>query len=414
MIQNSGPTHAVKYLIFFYGALGIVYWILFLSPGNGDEGLISLYLAEGTENGFQWLIQTGDFSVPYSLVVYPLSWIFPSYMALRIGGLLGLMFLYFYLNHRLKYKSQGFRNHLLFYLFSGSFLLGTNDNLLFCLLTVFFTEVFLVLEKRQQRIPLYAWACVVTALFTREMTVIYIPVMLLGMYMAYYQKRILRKEFLAVLVTIVFWIGLNIPSLLYNQRLGFDNKNTNDQEEMTWVQRQYLSQRYANEGKIPQFQHVSWEETMEYIQQHGEESLPRTNLEALFFDFLFTLKEFVTDFIFTIYAGFRQSGLAVFFPAIGFILYFKSRNPVYFFLASSQLLIMLIVSFLIISYVEIRWMSPVFIMGILGLEKAIQSQYRKLTYLDVSNQYILLALGLYGCWRYISLIKGTEAFQSLI
>lgn len=414
MIKITSVAQVVKPLVLFYVFLGILYWVIFLAPGEGDEGLMSLYLEEGKHQGFYWLIQAGNFSLPYSLIVYPLCFIFPCYMALRIGSLAGSLFLFFYLKRRLNFKSQSFKNHILFYLFSGSFLLGTNDNLLFCLLTVFFTEVFLVLVKRQERIPLYALACMVTALFTRMMAIIYFPVIIYGLFLVYFRKGIYRKEYLTVFATGFLWFGLNIPSIQSNGLISFDNKDTIFQLGLTWVQRQYLSQIYANEGKIPQFSHVTWEQTLEYVQENGDENLPKTSLEAILFDISFTLKEFVKDFIYMVYSGIRQSGLAVMFPLIGLSLYFKTGNRGYFFLGASQLFTMLAISFLIISYIEIRWLAPVFIMGIIGLESMIQSSKRTTNYFDICNQCILLALGIYGSWRYISLIKTTQFFQSLI
>lgn len=82
-------------------------------------------------------------------------------------------------------------------------------------------------------------------------------------------------------------------------------------------------------------------------------------------------------------------------------------------MGGAQLFLMLAISFLIISYIEIRWLAPVFIMGVVGLEDAFRYKYAP-SYLEISNQVILLALGLYGSWRYISMIQGTHVFKSLI
>ncbi len=183
MIDAATAGKVLKTIVLIYNFLGVLYWIYFLMTGEGDEGLMALYLYESKIKGFYWLIQAGNFSIPFSLLAYPLSLVFPSYLALRISSLLGTVFLFFYLDKALNLKSKNFRIHLLFYLSSGSFLLGTNDNLLFCLLTVFFTEVYLVLVKRQERVPRYALISMVTALFTRQMAVIYIPVILAGLFL---------------------------------------------------------------------------------------------------------------------------------------------------------------------------------------------------------------------------------------
>lgn len=99
------------------------------------------------------------------------------------------------------------------------------------------------------------------------------------------------------MVSALFWFGLNLPSFQQNGLISFDNKDSKNQMGMTWVQRQYLSQLYANEGKLPEFTHVTWKETYEYVEENGEESLPKTSLKAIFFDLSLTFKEFVKDFV---------------------------------------------------------------------------------------------------------------------
>lgn len=413
MIKPLTAGKTLKPIVLIYALVSISYWMFFLAAGVGDEGLMAHYLEESKVKGYYWLIQAGNFSIPYSLLVYPLGLLVPGFVALRISSLIGVVFLFIYLTKVMDFKSANFRNHLLFYLFSGSFLLGTNDNLLFCLLTVFFTEVYLVLVKRQERLPVYALISVVTSLFTRQMAVIYLPVILAGLFLVYFRKKIFWKEYQAILVTSLFWFGLNLPSIQENGFISFDNKDTKSQLGMSWVQRQYLSQLSANEGKIPEFSHVTWEETYEYVQENGQGSLPRTNLEALVFDPLLTVKEFLKDFAYMIYSGFRQCGLAVVFPVFGLGLFYKSGNKGIGYLSLSQSFLMLSISFIIISYVEIRWLAPVFLMGLIGLEESIRSKQAPV-HLDLVNQLILFALSIYGSYRYARMIQGTEVFQSFL
>jgi hypothetical protein len=413
MITPTTAGKTLKPIVLIYALLGISYWVFFLAAGEGDEGLMALYLDESKVRGYYWLIQAGNFSIPFSLLVYPLSLLVPSFVALRISSLIGVVFLFIYLNKVLDFKSVNFKNHLLFYLSSGSFLLGTNDNLLFCLLTVFFTEVYFVLVKRQERIPRYALISVVTSLFTRQMAVIYLPVILAGLFLVYFRKKIFWKEYQAILITSLFWFGLNLPSIQANGFISFDNKDSESQLGMTWVQKQYLSQLSANEGRIPQFSHVTWEETYEYVQKNGQESLPRTSLEALVFDPILTLKEFIKDFSYMIYSGFRQCGLAVIFPILGIWHFVKSGNKGMGYLSMSQLFLMLTISFIIISYIEIRWLAPVFLMGLIGLYESIRAKQAPVQ-LDLINQLTLLALSLYGSYRYVRLIQSTEVFQSFL
>lgn len=73
----------------------------------------------------------------------------------------------------------------------------------------------------------------------------------------------------------------------------------------------------------------------------------------------------------------------------------------------------LAISFIVISYDEIRWLAPVFIMELIGLQESIRSKQAPVQ-LDLIHQITLLALSLYGSYRYVWLIQSTEVFQSFL
>lgn len=69
MTKTTTPAKALKLLVLFYAILSISYWIFFLATGEGDKGLIAIYLDETKVRGFYWLKQAGNFSVPFSFIV---------------------------------------------------------------------------------------------------------------------------------------------------------------------------------------------------------------------------------------------------------------------------------------------------------------------------------------------------------
>ena len=391
--------------ILLYSILGISYWFFFLEPGMGDEGMMALYLDEATESGLYRLLQSGKYSIPHAILVYPLSLIFPSYLSLRILSLLGTTFIFYYLCRRHAPNSVEFKLHLLFYLTSGSFLLGTNDNLLICFLLVFISESLLYFSGKSPRIPAAAWFCLVSAFFTREMAIIYLPLILGIVVYIQLTKRVGYREGLLIMGSIAFWIILNLPAIGQNGAVSFDSKNVAAQENVTWPQRQYLSQIYANQGLIPEFSHVSWEETRNYLLKNGEDSLPSTTFDSLLFDIQLTWKEFWKDWFFILKAGFRQTGLAILFPFLGWFLLGK-KDSFLKLLGTGQLVQMLIFAVLIISYVEIRWLAPALLIGIIGLEKITESS-EKGPVIRTLNEWMLLVLASYGIFKYVLLIKGT-------
>ncbi|MBN7799920.1 hypothetical protein J0A67_03560 [Algoriphagus aestuariicola] len=298
--------------------------------------------------------------------------------------------------------------HLLFYLASGSFFLGTNDNLFVCFLVVFFSEVVLFISRQSDRISGFAWFCLVSAFFTREMAVVYLPLIACMTLFIFNSSKFRPKEAGLVIGSVAFWIVLNIPSIAHHGSLSFDNKEMAKQNGITWPQRQYLSQLYATQGIIPELSHVSWEETRSYLEKNGKDSLPSSTFDSLVFDISFTWKEFWKDFLYLIYSGFRQVGLVIFFPFLMFITPTKENQAIRL-IGFGQLLQMLVFSAIIISYIEIRWLAPAFILGILGMDLLLKSREGK-AQVDFINQIVLTALSIYGIFAYIHLIGNTRTW----
>ena len=386
-----------------YCVLGITFWMFFQPEGLGDEGLMSLYLDEGKKMGFYSFFSSANFSVPHGLLAYPLSLVLPNFIALRLISLIGSIFIWVYLSRKSLMRNSFAGPHLAFYIASGSFLIGTNDTLLFCFLVVFLFESYLVMEGYQKELPAYAYFSLVSAFFTREFSIIYLPLVATALLLIFRDKYQFYPGMKILMGSILFWLVLNLPPLIHQGKIGYDNKNIeNKQLDCTWTQRQYLSQLKANADEIPEFSHVTWEETRAYLDQNGENSLPRTFSESIFFDMKMTVKEFVKDFLFLIKAGIRNIGLAIFFPVLVFVINFKKPSLGNYFVGIGQFAMMSIFSLIIISYIEIRWLAPVFLIGIVALNLGIKQLKNKNW--DLINRISLGLLSLYGILTYWRMI----------
>ncbi|GAB3218803.1 hypothetical protein GCM10027454_07070 [Algoriphagus aestuariicola] len=240
------------------------------------------------------------------------------------------------------------------------------------------------------------------------MAVVYLPLIACMTLFIFNSSKFRPKEAGLVIGSVAFWIVLNIPSIAHHGSLSFDNKEMAKQNGITWPQRQYLSQLYATQGIIPELSHVSWEETRSYLEKNGKDSLPSSTFDSLVFDISFTWKEFWKDFLYLIYSGFRQVGLVIFFPFLMFITPTKENQAIRL-IGFGQLLQMLVFSAIIISYIEIRWLAPAFILGILGMDLLLKSREGK-AQVDFINQIVLTALSIYGIFAYIHLIGNTRTW----
>lgn len=391
----------LRLLVGVYGIVSLYYWFFKLPAGSGDEGLMAIYLEEANSVGLLKYIGVGNFSIPHLLALYLPSQILPPFLALRIVTLGFTLFLYLYIIKRFPVKYPEFRYHLLFYLFSGSFFLGTNDTMMIFFLIIFFLECYRVIDGLDSEIASYAPIALVTAFFTREMTIIYFPIIFLAILLLWNKKMFSKRIILLTIGSFIFWIILNIPSLVKNQKISFDNKIQEKQMGVSWEQLQYLSQLYVNEGKLPENQHLKWGEVREYLNIHGEKSLPNSTLEAILFDPELTIKEAFKDFGSIMVSGLRQISLGIIFPFLVLVMFFfkKPLRRSLLFLSVSVLLMMIIFSIIIISYIEIRWLAASFLLSIMGLYIVMNDILNKNEYRLV-NILVLILLNLYGIFTY--------------
>ncbi|HAT63271.1 MAG TPA: hypothetical protein DCS66_01550 [Flavobacteriaceae bacterium] len=376
-----------------------VYYFLNKPAGSGDESLFINDIHFISENGWFLAIKKG-ISIPYMLIVYPISKMVSGAIVLRLVNLFLFLGLVSYFKFHVKIKSVDFYFLLMFFFSSlGYFLVGTNDTLFIVAMAIFLAEShFLIQEKTSRNITLWCISLILT-FFTRQLFIPFIPIVALVFFLLLKQKKVTFKKLLIPFLVFLGFVALNYPSISSNGKLSYDSKNPPEGVTATWAQRQYLAQIWVNEGKIKNYNHPTWEQTDQYLVENGEGSLPSSVWSSLTFDLELTLKEFVKDFIYIIQYSLRSMGLMVLitlflglkYLAKGFKLNDGTLIPIILLLSAT------IFSVVIISFIELRWLASVFIATILYYQ--LKSERNEISKLWVSANFCFITLlCLYGSY----------------
>ena len=370
-----------------------------LTPeGAGDEGLFISDLDYIKSYGWIAAIEKG-IALTYLILAYPLSLIVKNYVALRITNMLLLLFLFFYFSKWGSIKNKQFYNYLLLISASGFFLAGTNDTLFIVSMVIFFNETYKFLEKEENSNGSLLLCSVIIAFFTRELIYIYIPLILLSSFLIWKIKGKVWNQWYIPVSLLITLLVVNMPCIEKNQHISYDNKNPDSSIKATWVQRQYLAQLLVNDNKIPNQTHPSWEETDAYLLKHGENSLPRTTAEGIFFDFKLTVLEFFKDFSSTVFLSIRQTGI-MYISVIAYLFFavFQRRINTNLFLPFVGLFVVAVFSFIIISFVEGRWLLVSYIVAILYYSN-LEVNKKLPQKLILLNHAVLILVMFYGSFK---------------
>jgi len=379
-------------------AIVVAVYIIQISAGRGDEFYFISDLKLINSDGWITAIKKG-ISIPYLLLAYPFTFIFKYHVALRLVSLILTLGLFFYFKKRFNF-STSFYFYLTFYLCTTIFFFyGTNDTFFNVSLIVFFSEIFLLYSYKKFNSNI-AFIALIMAFFTRALTLIYLPIILIGLFVIYKFRVNFALKLRYSIVVFILILSVNIPSLKENGTLSYDLKSPPKSIKATWGQRQYLAQLLINKDELKKGSHPTWTETQEYINLNGKKSLPVSISDAIFFDFKLTIKEFLKDFGNTLFLGFRQLGLIlILILVIPLINFSKNRKLEYnYFLPASFLIMIAIFSFIIISNVELRWLTPVFVMGIVWYSN-LEDKKLLNAKLVLVNYIVFIVLISYGGFR---------------
>jgi len=281
----------------------------------------------------------------------------------------------------------------------GYFYIGTNDSLFFVALIIFLNEVNNAVNNKNKNFNL-ALSALIIAFFTRQLFIIYLPIIIIGLYILYKSGSKFTLKSLIPLVLLVMLILLNIPSLEKNGNLSFDKKSPPKGMGVTWSQLQYLAQLTVNNGALENRSHPSWEETAQYLKENGKESLPDGILNGITHDYELTIKEFFKDFWYSISYSFRSLGFMLLFTLGYWFMEIKKNKKIELkhFVPFATLTMLMIFSFIIISFVELRWLIAVFIVTIVYYSE-LESQNKISKYLIAANYIVLCLFSVYGIFR---------------
>ncbi|WP_290627194.1 hypothetical protein [Altibacter sp.] len=392
-------------VIAIYSLAGILYFSQ-LPVGSGDEALFIKDLKLVEQQGWNAAVRKG-ISIPYMLVAVPVAQVLEGYVALRlVNVLLFLLLILYFFSYRKIRDLHFYALVLFFYATVGYFLLGVNDTLFIVCMVVFYAETYFLLEGGKRASFTLGAAALVVAFFTRELLIIFAPVVLFSLGLLVQRQCIAWRSVRLPAVLIGIFILLNLPSLRAGSGLSYDAKLPPEGTEANWVQRQYLAQLQVNEGRLPDFNHPSWEETDAYLASNGLDALPKGVLSGLTFDPMLTATEFAKDLVYIVTYSTRQIGLLLpILLVLGFRQWMRSRTVTPTGYVSLLLACMILIfALIIISFVELRWFGALFLLAIVAYTRAVkQGALPRMIVTLQSFVIILICLyGLYGFYQKLS------------
>ena len=211
-------------------------------------------------------------------------------------------------------------------------------------------------------------------------------------------KKYNNKFYIPVFILLAFLI-LNLPSILQSKRLSYDRKDPPTNISATWPQRQYLAQLWVNEGRISDYNHPTWKQTTEYLKNNGENSLPKGIMEGVLFNLKLTTTEFIKDLVYIGIYHTRTVSIMFLVGLLAVILRFKKDKEFYqtYFMPISTFAMILIFSLLIISFIELRWLGPVFL-GSIVFYSELENKNQISLNLNKLNLHFLVGLTCYGIY----------------
>lgn len=261
-------------------------------------------------------------------------------------------------------KIQVFLSLIYFFTIQTTLFAGLND-----LLLHFFGLIFLyvfIRKAEDQKIKFIVLGILCAAILaTRKMGAIYLLVFIIlfwteGIINKSNHSEKLKVFSLLIPSFMITFLCFNFSSLLSGNGFSFDDKIL--KSSVNWAQWEFHNALLIDQGLQERFYHVEISETEKYLEINGDNSLPSNFFEMIFFNPLFTLKEFFIDFFTSLKYFVRQLGLWVFIylyyllKKINNIMAIKKFTRVdflYFF----SLFSFLVICFIVITNIQMRWFT---------------------------------------------------------
>ncbi len=170
------------------------------------------------------------------------------------------------------------------------------------------------------------------------------------------------KIFTSVIVFVLITAILHFPSLKEHGTLSSFDKNPIN-ISANWTQRNYLGLKKIENGEEPLHRDAIWhrtkfDEVVRYINENGENSLPRSFFEVLISDPVIAIKMFGYNVVFSILRSFRFWGFMILVLMLPLFNIKNLKNSIFDKAnLTSNLFIgyMLILSFVCFTFIEFRW-----------------------------------------------------------
>lgn len=387
----------VSILTFVFG----LYYCVNIPKGAGDEALFISDLNLIKNNGWMYAIES-KISIPYMILVYPFSFLFEDFIALRLVNFILFGFLILYFVKKKIVEDNLFYFILLFFSSTGWYLIGTNDVLFTIAFIIFFCETYIILQDRSNRSNSMFWSSLLIAFFTRELFLIFLPAVIISFFLIIKKKHNLFRKLFVPIILLISLIFINLPSIIKNKSLSYDNKLPPKGIHSTWAQRQYLAQLLVNAGKLENHQHPSFKETDAYLKKHGDNSLPKTVTETILFDVKLTIIEFFKDFSEVLFYSIRATGLIILLSLLHlFLSLFRKKIDYHLYIPLILFITIALISLIIISYVEARWLVPVYIMALLYYSNNIKkiNLFNKTFLANIILTSLVMIFGIYRMYK---------------
>jgi hypothetical protein len=364
---------ASLYLLFI-GTLILFAFKSFNKDAEGDEDFYVSQAQNLQSNGFSKSIIEGNpvgFSYPVILLSRILGGtLLTSGRLLSFLSIVPLLFGQSYLSKKIFHLNDWSRHIIT--IFSLQVLIGSG--LIFRGITDLYFSAFMIwgliflckmtCKWNSSRNSILTGMLLSGTLLIRPLTLLYLPGILLTLIITFIhfsdptqRRKYLRSCFIMTCTFIGVFCLVQSPSLIEKRSFSFEDKNPSS--SLTWIQLQTLSQLRYDEGTLPEGQHVEWEELKTYLDEHGENSLPKGFFERAKWNPLLVTREFVKDLsISSNYIFLRRTGLLYLSPLLFLFLIRKFRvikKRILFFLIIGFSYVVVLNS-ITLTNVEWRWL----------------------------------------------------------
>ena len=399
-----------------YFVIRIFQYYIYLKPASGDEqsylAVYNMFINEGfvTANIFG----NSTFFNICSYVFYFFSE--RELLSMRLCSLFfGMLsfivlwkFIHRFFNFSQKVKWVVYLTMLNVVIVKSNVFMGINDTIL-VFLTVSFFYVLYSINTTKNPVTKYFLALgliLAVSLSTRLMALIAFPGFLYCIFLVLKKQKApiaksVRQAGIIIITFLLATYSLNFPSLSEKGTLSFHLKESG-YKGITWSQMQYLSAIGQEKGEIEHNAHYSWEKVREYLDTNGEDSLPKTVFESIFFDIKRTVKEFFKDVLLLTIPFTRLLGPVFFLGLLLFTyqLSFKKisiRNILESHILMFFIIYVSIICFIIISNVETRWLIHILVLlpvlifdQIIQLIKKHENHHKKFEFALLNTQLLTL------------------------